>query len=180
MTHFLRSLDRSHPTGPKRGRPSAWRSRTFIVRGFFRLAGTFLIAGAGLIVVAVLVATVRADEPLSVLVALPIAPVWLGVGLLMITSLVSEARWNGDNLYLSLAFETRVVSWREILRVRTVTVHVWPIPSGTVFLLLKYRRLVRGQAKSAWALLALSDQSLSSWPSPHGRAPSSHRNPAQR
>jgi len=125
------------------------------------------------------VATVRADEPLFVLVALPIAPVWLGVGLLMITSLVSEAIWDGDNLYLSLAFETRVVSWREILWVRAVSVHVWPIPGGTVFMLLKYRRLVRGQAKSAWAFLALSDRLLSSWPSPHGSAPSSRGNPEQ-
>jgi hypothetical protein len=180
MTHFLRHLDRSHHTGPKLGRPSAWRPRTFIVRGVLRLAGTYLIAGAGLIVVAVLVAAVRADEPLSVLVALPIAPVWLGVGLLMITSLVSEASWDGDNLHLSLAFETRVVKWREILRVRAVTVHVWPIPGGTVFMLLKYKRLVRGQAKSAWALLALSDQLLSSWPRPHGSAPLSRRNPGQR
>ena len=179
MTHFLRRLDRSHHTGPKRGRPSAWRSRTLIVRGFLRLAGTYLIAGSGLIIVAVLVAAVRADEPLFVLFALPIAPVWLGVGLLMITSLVSESSWNGDNLCLSLAFETRVVNWREILRVRAVTVHVWPIPGGTVLMLLKYRRLVRGQAKSAWALLALSDQLLSSWPSPHGSAPSSRRTPEQ-
>jgi hypothetical protein len=179
MTHFLRRLDRSHHTGPKRGRPSAWRSRAFIVRGFLRLAGTFLIAGSGLIVVAVLLAAVRADEPLSVLFALPIAPVWLGVGLLMITSLVSEAGWDGDNLCLSLAFETRVVNWREILWVRAVTVHVWPILGGTVFMLLRYRRLVRGQAKSAWALLTLSEQLLSSWPSPHGSAPSPRRNPEQ-
>lgn len=180
MIHFLRRLDRSHHTGPKRGRPSAWRSRAFIVRGFLRLAGTFLIAGAGLVVVAVLVAAVRAGEPLFVLVALPIAPVWLGAGLLMVTSLVSETSWDGDNLYLSLAFETRVVNWREILWVRAVNVHVWPIPGRTVFMLLKYRRPVRGQAKSAWALLALSDERLSSWPSPHGGVPSSRRNPEQR
>lgn len=180
MTHFLRPLDRSHHTGPKRGRPSAWRSRTLIVRGYLRFAGTYLIAGAGLIVVAVLVAAVRTDHPLFVLVALPIAPVWLGVGFLMITSLVSEASWNGDDLYLSLAFETRAVNRREILWVRAVTVHVWPIPGGTAFMLLKYRRFVRGQAKSAWALLVLSDRLLSSWPSPHGSAPSSRRNPAQR
>ena len=180
MTHFRGRLDRSHHTGPKRGRPSAWRSRTFIVRGFLRLAGTYLIAGAGLIVVAVLVAAVRTGEPSFVLVALPIAPVWLGVGLLMITSLASEANWNGDELYLSLAFETRVVNSREILWVRVATVRVWPIPGGTVFMLLKYRRLVRGQARSAWALMALSDQLLSSWPSPHRSAPSSRRDPEQR
>jgi hypothetical protein len=179
MTHFLRRLDPSHHTGPKRGRPSAWRSRAFTTRGFLRLAGTYLIAGSGLIVVAVLVAAVRADEPLSVLFALPIAPVWLGVGLLMIASLVSDASWDGDDLHLSLAFETRVVNRREILRVRAVTVRVWPLPGGTVFMLLKYRRLVRGQAKSAWALLTLSEQLLSSWPSPHSSAPSPRRHPEQ-
>jgi hypothetical protein len=179
MTDFLRRLDPPHHTGPKRDRPSAWRSRAVIFGAFLRLVGTFMIAGAGLIVVAVLVAVVRADEPLPVVFALLIAPVWLGLGLLMITSLVSEASWEKDNLYLSLAFETRIVNWREILWLRAVTVHVWPIPGGTAFMLLKYRRLVRGQEHSAWALLTRSDRLLSSWPSPHGSAPSSRRNPEQ-
>lgn len=172
MIPFLRRLNRSDHPGPKRGRPSAWRSRAFIVRGFLRLAGTFLIAGAGLIVVAVLVAAVRADESLSVIFALLIAPVWLGIGLLIITSLVSEASWDEDNLCLSLAFETRIVNRHEIVWLRAVPVRVWPIPGGAIFMLLKYRRLVRGQEKPAWAL-------WSSWPSPHGAAPAARRNPEQ-
>lgn len=149
-----------------RRRPSTSRSRKAIVRGVLRLASTFLIAGAGLLAVAGLVTAVRADEPLIVLFVLPIVPVWLGAGLLMTTSLASEAIWDGDTLYLALAFETRAVGWREILSVRAVPFQVWPIPGATVFMLLKYRRSVRGQAKSAWALLALPSERLSSWPGP--------------
>lgn len=166
MAHLLRRLNQSQFTGPTRRRPSTSRSRKAIVRGFLRLASTFLIAGAGLLAVAGLVTAVRADEPLIVLFVLPIVPVWLGAGLLMTTSLVSEAIWDGDTLYLSLAFETRAVSWREILSVRAVPVQVWPIPGAPVFMLLNYRHSVRGQAKSAWALLALPSERSSSWPSP--------------
>lgn len=179
MAHFLRRLDQSQFTGPTRRRPSSSRSRKAIVRGGLRLASTFLIAGAGLLVVAGLVAAVRADEPLLIVFVLPIVPVWIGAGLLMITSLVSEANWDGDTLYLSLAFETRAVNWGEILSVRAVPVHVWPITGGTVFVLLKYRCPVRGQAKSAWALLALSNERLSSWPGPPRGAASARRNPGQ-
>ncbi len=180
MAHFLRHLNQSQFTGPTRRRPSTSRSRKAIVKGFLRLASTFLIAGAGLLVVAGVVASVRAGEPLLVLLVLPIVPVWLGAGLLMITSLASEASWDGDTLYLSLAFETRAVIWREVLSVRAVPVHVWPIPGTTVFMLLRYRRPVRGLARSAWALLALPTERLSSWPSPPRGAASSRRNSEQR
>ena len=160
-------------TRPTPSLPSAPRSRTTIVRGYLRLAGTYLIAGAGLLVVAGLVAAIRAGEPLFALLALPVVPVWLAAGFLMTTSLVSEARWDEDSLYLALAFETRVVDWSQVLWARALTVHVWPIPGGTVFMVLKYRRPVRGRAKSAWALLALSRGRLSSWPGAHsGIAPS--------
>jgi hypothetical protein len=138
-----------------------------IVRGFLRLAGTFLIAGAGLLVVVGLVAAVRSGEPQLILVALPIVPLWLAAGLLMTTSLVTEACWDEESLCLALAYETKMLTWSEILRARAVTVHVWPMPGEAVFILLKYRRPVSGRAKSAWALLALSSERLSSWPSAH-------------
>lgn len=173
MAHFLRRLNQSQLTEPTHRRPWASRSRKAIARGYLRLASTFLIAGSGLLVVAGLVAAARAGEPLLVLFPLPIVPVWLGAGLLMINSLVTEAIWDDDTLYLSLAFETRAVNWGEILWVRTVPVHVCPFPGGTVLMLLKYMRPARGQAQSAWALLALSNERLSSWPS---GAASSRRN----
>ena len=138
-----------------------------MVGGFLRLAGTFLIAGAGLLVVAGLVAAVRANDLRLLLLVLPIVPVWLAAGLLMITSLVSEACWGEDTLYLALAYETRALAWSHILWARTMTVYVWPIPRESVLIVLKYRRPVRGRAKSAWALLALTNERLTSWPSAH-------------
>lgn len=137
------------------GSPGA-RLRRSIVKGFLRLGGTFLIAGAGLLMVVDALVALRTHEILLLPFAVPIAVLWLGAGTLMVRSLVREACWDEEALYLAFAFETRVVNWSDVLAIRVLTTHAWPTRSAAAFVLLSYRTRVKGRQKRSWALLTVS------------------------
>ena len=142
--------------------PPAARPRPSIVKGFLRLGGTFLIAGAGLLMVVDALVALRTHEILLLPFAVPIAMLWLGAGSLMVRSLVREACWDDEALYLAFAFETRVVSWSNVLAVRVFTTQGWPTRSAAVFVLLSYRTRVKGRQKRSWALLTVSQDRATS------------------
>jgi hypothetical protein len=143
------------------GSPGA-RLRPSIVKGFLRLGGTFLIAGAGLLMIVDALVALRAHEILLLPFAVPVAMLWLGAGSLMIRSLVREACWDEDALYLAFAFETRVVSWSDVLAVRVLTTQGWPTRSAAAFVLLSYRTRFKGRQKRSWALLTVSQDRATS------------------
>lgn len=133
------------------------RLRPSIVKGFLRLGGTFLIAGAGLLTVVAAVVAFRNQELLLLLFAVPIVMLWLGAGSLMVGSLVREACWDEEALYLAFAFETRAVSWGDVLTVRVLTPEGWRTHGAAALVLLGYRHRVKGQQKRSWALLAVKN-----------------------
>jgi hypothetical protein len=125
------------------------------VKGLFRLGGTFLIVGAGLLTIVDAEAAVRARDVFLLAFAVPIVVLWLGAGSLMVGSLVSEAFWDEKALYLAFAFKTRAVDWNDVLRVRVLTPEGWPTRRAAALVLLSYRHRVKGKQARSWALLAL-------------------------
>ena len=126
------------------------------MKGLLRLGGTFLIAGAGLVTIVDAEAGFKTQAALLLLLAVPIVMLWLGAGFQMVGSLVSEASWDEEALYLTFAFETRAVSWSDVLAVRVLTPQGWPTRGAAALVLLRYRHWVKGKQRRFWALLAVS------------------------
>lgn len=143
-------------------RPQSARLRPSIVKGLLRLGGTFLIAGAGLLMVVATLVAFRTHEILLLPLAVPIVMLWLGAGSLMVGSLARETCWDEEALYLAFAFETRVVKWSDVLAVRVLTLPGQPTRSAAVFVLLSYRTRVKGRQKRSWALLTVSQDRATS------------------
>ena len=150
--------------GPPRraGRRPGGSARTSRVKCFLRAVGIYLITAGGLLVVGGAAAAIGYREPI-LLLAIPVAPVWILAGVIVITSLAAEVGWDEDALRLTCAFGTRRVLWKDVQWHRTLAALPRRRGGVVLFALLKYTRHLGSAQTSGWAVVMLPGGRVLSW-----------------
>ena len=129
---------------------------------FLRAVGIYLITAGGLLALGGTAAAIGYREPI-LLLAIPVAPVWIFAGVIVITWLAAEVAWDGEALRLTYAFGTRRVFWKDVQWHRTLAALPRRRGGVVLFALVKYTRRLGSAQKSGWAVVMLPGDRVSSW-----------------
>lgn len=132
------------------------------MKWFLRAVGIYLITAGGLLALGGAAAAIAYREPI-LLLAIPVAPVWILAGVIVITSLAAEVAWDEEALRLTCAFGTRRVFWKDVQWHRTLAALSRRNGGVVLFALVKYTGRLDSAQKSGWAVVMLPGDRVSSW-----------------
>lgn len=127
-----------------------------------RAVGIYLMTAGGLLALGGAAAAIAYREPI-LLLAIPMAPVWILAGVLVTTSFAAEVNWDEEALRLTCVFGTRRVFWKDVQWYRTLAALPRRCGGVTLFALLRYTRHLGSAQKSGWAVVMLPGDRVPSW-----------------